>query len=83
MAKAKQKAPAFDPLDNNIQAFMHCSRCLAEMPEGTSPREWAQLEVGFTEVGLQVWCRRHECNVVHIDFDGQKYGAWVGAKTNG
>ena len=39
-------------------------------PADVSPREWAQLEIGFTELGLQVWCKRCEVNVVHVDFEG-------------
>jgi hypothetical protein len=61
--------------------FMHCGLCIEEIKEiadreGTaSPREYAQLEVGWTELGLQVWCKRHEVNVIHIDFEGQKHPA--------
>ena len=57
----------------SIVSYLHCRQCLEEIPGGVNPREWAQLEVGFTKPGLQVWCRRHECNVVHIDFEGQQH----------
>ena len=60
---------------NSIRMFLHCGLCLGELPDNTSPREFAQLEVGFTEPRLQVWCKRHECNVIHIDFEGQKHPA--------
>lgn len=63
------------PVTKQIAAFMHCGRCLNELPAGVSPREWASLEVGWTEHGLQVWCKRHEINVVHIDFQGAKHPA--------
>ena len=42
---------------------------------GLSPREYAQLEVGFTKLGIQVWCRRHGVNVLHMDFKGRKFPA--------
>ena len=42
---------------------------------GMSPREYASLEVGFTKEGLQIWCKRHEVNVMHIDFQGQRHPA--------
>lgn len=58
-----------------IVAFMHCGRCLTELPEGKSPQEWGSVEVGWTPEGLQVWCKRHDCNVLHIDFEGQKHPA--------
>ncbi|MEW6304393.1 MAG: hypothetical protein AB1705_13025 [Verrucomicrobiota bacterium] len=63
------------PNDNCIEVFFHCGLCMAEKPPHKSPREWAQLEVGFTRLGLQVWCKRHECNVVHVDFEGVKHPA--------
>lgn len=51
---------------NQIHSFFHCMKCLGEKPEDTSPREWAQLEVGFTSMGVQVWCKRHEMEVAHV-----------------
>ena len=63
------------PNTNEIKMFMHCGLCLEEMPDGVSPREWGKLELGYTVLGIQVWCKRHECNVVHIDFEGQKHPA--------
>lgn len=65
------------PNTNEIVSFMHCGLCLKQLPAGKSPREWAQLEVGWTKLGLQVWCRRHECNVLHVDFQGQRHPANV------
>ena len=55
-----------------IRNYMHCGKCLEEIPDGISPQEWSNLEVGWTELGLQVWCKRHRCNVVNIDFEGHK-----------
>jgi hypothetical protein len=60
---------------NEIKQFFHCAKCIGDKPSDVSPREWAQLEVGFTKRGLQVWCKRCECNVLHIDFEGQKHPA--------
>jgi hypothetical protein len=60
---------------NEIVGFLHCRRCFNERPENIPPCDWQQLEVGWTPIGLQVWCRRHECNIVHIDFQGQKHPA--------
>jgi len=55
---------------NKITMFMHCKLCLDERPPDISPREYAQLEIGFTVPGFQVWCRRHEANVIDVDFEG-------------
>lgn len=54
------------PVANQITTFFHCRRCLEEMPEGTSAREWARIEVGATPTGIQAWCVRHDINIVHI-----------------
>lgn len=65
------------PSTNEIEAYLHCGKCLDELPKGVSPREWASLEVGWTKLGLQIWCKRHECNVTHINFQGQCHPANV------
>ena len=53
-----------------------CSRCAVDVTEGragsVSMAEYMRYDVGFTSKGLQVWCRRHEANVVHIDFQGRE-----------
>jgi hypothetical protein len=67
--------------ENKIQMFIHCGLCLTSLPHGTSPREWAQLECGWTPQGLQVWCKRHDCNVLHVDFEGNKHPANVSRKS--
>ena len=73
------------PDGNEIVMFFHCAKCLNEMPPDISPRDWARLEAGWTEVGFQVWCKRHECNMINMDFEGQKHPAdtnadYVGGK---
>jgi hypothetical protein len=68
------------PNTNQIEMYFHCGRCLSEKPAGVSPKEWAQTEVGFTKIGLQVWCKRHDCNICHIDFEGQQHPANLTAK---
>jgi len=56
-----------------------CNRCLEEFQSGAtdaaSLRDYTVLDVGFTDIGIQVWCRRHEANVVHVDFGGRKLEA--------
>jgi hypothetical protein len=58
---------------SEIVAFFHCAQCLKERPEDIAPRDWAQLEAGWTKQGIQVWCKRHELNVIHVDFEGVKH----------
>ena len=67
-----------DTVTNKIDMFIHCKLCLDEfysqkMVAGlrnVSPREYAQIEVGWTKPGFQIWCKRHEVNVMDVDFDG-------------
>ena len=63
------------PNTMEIVQYLHCSRCLDELPRGVSPQQWTRPDIGFTAIGLQVWCSRHNCNVMHIDFQGQKHPA--------
>lgn len=58
---------------NEIQMYTHCAICLREVPSDTSAAEYARLNVGLTPQGVQVWCVRHDANVMHIDFQGQKH----------
>ena len=59
-----------------IEQPIVCSRCADDVTEGragdVSMAEYMRLDVGFSELGLQVWCRRHDANVVHIDFEGRQ-----------
>jgi hypothetical protein len=63
------------PATNEIKMYFHCKRCLAEKPPDISPRDWAATEAGFTPQGIQIWCKRHEINIMHMDFEGQKHPA--------
>lgn len=69
-ARAKKALPPSQ--QNEIEMFFHCIHCLTEKPADQSPREWCHNEVDWTPKGFQVWCVRHERNVVNVDFLGQK-----------
>jgi hypothetical protein len=72
---------------NEISAYVHCAFCLAEwveLPSGSgSMADYARFELGFTDVGFQVFCRRHRMNVLNIDFDGHKLPVRVDAELPG
>ena len=67
----------------NIDTFLHCPSCLSELKNakteedfsligavaGESQMSYSRFEVGWTNQGFQVWCTRHNINVIHIDFD--------------
>lgn len=69
-------------ISNKLEIFSYCicSKCFEEWEAtrpGVSPSEFGRLNVGFTPppAGLQVWCVRHNVNVMHIDFQGQQHPA--------
>lgn len=63
------------PAQNQISAYIHCGECLDERPDGISPKEYSQIQAGFTPLGIQIWCNRHEINIMHVDFEGTKHPA--------
>ena len=75
------------PNTNKITTFLHCAKCINELQEKAqkkeiiaSPKMYARYEVGYTPIGIQVWCLRHNCNILHMDLEGQKHPANVSAK---
>ena len=66
---------------SEIHTYMHCAKCLDEFylrksnQFGSSLKEYQMIEVGCTERGLQIWCLRHNENVLHLDIDSQKLRA--------
>lgn len=76
------KDPRRPSNEKEVRGYMHCGLCVMEYkglraknsPEidGVSPGDYQRLEVGSSPIGLQVWCRRHDVNVLHVDFEGRK-----------
>jgi len=70
--------------ENKIEQYLHCDLCIKEWLQleqpKCSPKDYARIQAGFTPEGLQVWCNRHECNVVHIDFEGARHPANITRK---
>ena len=61
--------------ESEIEMFFNCGECLEELPSDTSPRDYQRLEVGWTIAGFQVWCKRHDMNIIHMDFEGHTHPA--------
>ena len=61
--------------NKEILQYLHCGQCIKEKPANISMKEYANYEIGWTADGLQVWCIRHECNIMHVDFEGQTHPA--------
>jgi hypothetical protein len=53
-----------------IISFVHCGDCCNEIPAGESLQDYARYELGFSGDGFQVWCLRHDREVVHLNSDG-------------
>jgi len=59
-------------MPNNIFMNFNCKKCQEEYMDGKYGRnksmaELARLSIGRTKTGLQVWCVRHEINVIDMD----------------
>lgn len=54
---------------DNISLYFHCRDCFKDKPKNTSMEEYSRLSVGRTDEGIQVWCRRHDKQVLHLGFD--------------
>ena len=67
-----------EALSLSITQYVVCSKCADELAHLNPPQslqDYAAMDVGFTEYGVQVWCRRHKANIVHIDFQRAKIPA--------
>lgn len=69
-------------IKNKIVSFLHCKKCLNELPPNTSPQEYARFEFGATIKGYQLWCVRHNKNIIALDLLGQKVSLEADKKYN-
>ena len=64
---------------DEVTLFFQCALCFQEWQNheavGESMATYGRLQMGWTALGIQVWCRRHDCNVAHIDFEGMQHPA--------
>ncbi len=83
--KTFERTPDGPGNHKQIRAYMHCGLCVQEFMalrekndpsvEGISAGDYQRLEIGNTVYGFQVWCTRHNVNVIHTDFQGKKIRA--------
>ena len=62
---------------NCIKEPIVCKECFEEIKKkdpsiSPSLRDYSLLDVGFTDNGIQVWCRRHDRNVCHVNFNSNQ-----------
>jgi hypothetical protein len=53
--------------ETGIYAYMHCIKCLDEIPDGVDPASYSDIAVGISPRGdLIVWCNRHSVAVARF-----------------
>jgi len=52
-----------------VKLFFNCQKCFDQLPVGQSMHEYSRTQAGFTDEGIQVWCNRHNCEVVHLKYE--------------
>ena len=66
-------------LKYSIVSNIVCNKCVEELSTlsstDTNLKNYVKFEVGFTSLGIQIWCIRHNINVCHIDFDNNQLSA--------
>jgi hypothetical protein len=50
---------------NGIYSYFHCNKCCDE-------DLYQNIGLGWTPLGIQVWCESYNENILHLDFCGQK-----------
>ena len=75
----EHKFPPFglheNPDNNHILTYIHCSKCIQEVSESRneSPESYARYSIGWSIWGIQLFCNRHRINIIHIDFEGNRF----------
>jgi hypothetical protein len=74
--KLEQDIGKLSYLLNQIKEPIVCVKCSNELSQGLtdakSIQDYSRVDVGFTDRGLQIWCQRHQVNICHINFEGNK-----------
>jgi hypothetical protein len=58
--------------ENRIISYIHCKKCIDEIKKDRiqiSPSDYQMITAGFTSTGLQIWCNRHNCNVMNFNLN--------------
>ena len=57
----------YENLLYNVNEPIVCEACLKEYKNLDNPdialRDYVKVDVGFTRIGIQIWCQRHEKNI--------------------
>ena len=71
-SKLEQDISKLDYLFNQIKEPIVCVKCSDELTQGLtdakSIQDYSRIDVGFTDRGLQIWCKRHQLKMPKADF---------------
>ena len=58
-------------MNNIITYYVNCSRCVDERPDGMSPADYQDIEMGLdkSQAKLQVWCKRHDAGIAIFELE--------------
>lgn len=71
-------------MSEDISFWLHCKKCLNELPVGMSPKEYSKQQSGITPDGeIIVWCNRHNCDVARFVLDEAEMEQFEGATCPG
>jgi hypothetical protein len=59
--------------ESKITHLFCCRLCIAEVPLDIPLKQYQSVEMGMTEKGFQLWCKRHACNIVNIELNGSSW----------
>ena len=75
-SKLEEDISKLDYLLKQIKEPIVCVECSDEFMTGQtdtkSLQDYSKIDVGFSDRGLQIWCQRHQLNICHINFNGEK-----------
>lgn len=57
---------------NKIELYFHCKKCFKEKPRDKSMNQYSRTQTGRTPNGIQVWCSRHEEEIISFVYDWSK-----------
>jgi hypothetical protein len=60
-------------IENMIEMYLHCGDCINDRPDGISPSDYQNIQVGLINEGraLQVWCVNHDKHMGIFDLEVQ------------
>jgi hypothetical protein len=55
-----------------MKLFINCKKCTEQRPSRFSMEEYSRIGVIKTEDGIQIWCVRHDIEIVFFPYEWEK-----------